>query len=98
MIISSALIGALIGALMFGGLALLFCSLNKYTAPKRIVSITLGATLAGSAIARGISVAVGMSPVLKECPEGTVQAGANNKLYSGCVPVELAKKQVENND
>lgn len=53
MIIISALIGALIGALMFGGLALLFCSLNKYMAPKRIVNITLGATLAGSAIAGG---------------------------------------------
>lgn len=87
------IIGAITGALIFGGItfAVTVSLRNSFW---RVIAITAGIAIAGAATVAGI-VAV-TSDSKHECPPGTVQADANNKLYSGCIPVDLAKKQVEN--
>lgn len=102
MIIIVAIIGAIIGYNVFGGLALSLCSLDKYMSEWKILVITLGTALVGAAIGGGVGVVIGknididivveMSPASKECIEGTVQSEDNNKLYSGRVRMEVEKK------
>lgn len=87
--------GAIIGALIFGGVAFAATILARESF-WRVVAITAGIAIAGAGAIAGIVAATPDSK--RECPPGTVQADANNKLYSGCIPVDLAKKQVENND
>lgn len=87
--------GAIIGALIFGGITFAATMLARESF-WRVVAITAGIAIAGAGTIAGMVAAIPDSK--RECPLGTAQASANNKLYSGCVPVDLAKKQVEHND
>lgn len=85
--------GAIIGALVFGGIVLAMTVVADISF-WRAATITFGAAVAGAGAVGGMTAAATSSD--NDCPDGTVKAGANNELYTGCVPVELAKKQVEN--
>ena len=85
--------GALVGALVLGGPALVIAVTSDETF-WRVVTITAGVAMAGAGIVGGMTAAV--TSGANDCPDGTVKAGSGNKLYTGCIPVELAKKQVEN--
>ena len=85
--------GALIGALVLGGPALVIAVTSDETF-WRVVTITAGVAMAGAGMVGGMTAAVTSGS--NDCPDGTVKAGAHNELYTGCIPVELAKKQVEN--
>lgn len=61
----------------------------------RAAAIVAGATLAGAGLGGFVGAAADSGD---DCPPGTVEAAESNNLYTGCVPVELAKKQVETND
>ena len=84
--------GAIIGALIFGGVTFAI-TVSLHESFWRVIAITAGIAIAGAATIAGIITAIPNTK--QECPSGTVQADANNKLYSGCIPVDLAKKQVE---
>lgn len=84
--------GAIFGALIFGGISLLFAVIEDSFWEGAI--IFLGAAMAGAGAIGGFAA---LSEASNEpCPEGTVQADEKNFLYEGCVPVEVAKKQAGN--
>ena len=88
------IIGAIIGAAMVGGVALAvvafaFAEDRTPLWPMGVLAI-VGVALAGA----GFGAMIGSwSPA--ECPPGTVQADSRNDLFRGCIPLELARKQVE---
>lgn len=87
------IVGAIIGAAMVGGVALavvssMFAVDGTPLWPTGVLAI-VGVALAGA----GFGAMVGSwGPV--ECPTGTVQADPKNDLFRGCIPLELARKQV----
>ena len=85
--------GAIIGALIFGGITFAI-TVSVHDSFWRVIAITAGIAIAGAAMVAGIIAVTADSK--HKCPPETVKADANNKLYSGCIPVDLAKKQVEN--
>ena len=85
--------GAIFGALIAGGIALMF-TVGIEDSFWEVVFVTLGAAMLGAGVFGGAS-AIG-EHTNEPCPENTVKANPNNDLYTGCVPVEVAKKQVSN--
>ena len=88
------IIGAIIGAIMVGGVALAFVAFAF--AEDRIPLWPIGVlAVAGVALAgAGFGAMIGSWSVHPECPTGTVQADSRNDLFRGCIPLELARKQV----
>lgn len=89
------IIGAIMGAAMVGGVALAvvaFAFAEERTPlwPTGVLAI-VGVALAGA----GFGAMIGSWSVHPECPTGTVQADSRNDLFRGCIPLELARKQVE---
>ena len=87
--------GAIFGALIFGGIALVFASTIADNFWEAALP-TVGAVMAGAGLIGGLSALP--EHTNEPCPENTVKADPNNDLYTGCIPVEVAKKQVETND
>ena len=89
------IIGAIMGAAMVGGVALAFVAVTF--AEERIPLWPMGVlAVAGVALAgAGFGAMIGSWSVHPECPPGTVQADSRNDLFRGCIPLELARKQVE---
>ena len=89
------IIGAIMGAAMVGGVALAFVAFAF--AEDRIPLWPMGVlAVAGVALAgAGFGAMIGSWSVHPECPPGTVQADSRNDLFRGCIPLELARKQVE---
>ena len=87
--------GAIIGALIVGGVALAVVAVTF--AEERIPLWPMGVlAVAGVALAgAGFGAMFGSRSVHPECPPGTVQADSRNDLFRGCIPLELARKQVE---
>lgn len=85
---------AIIGASLFGGPVLTMCALDRQPFWKG-TAITAGVALFGAALIAGMVASVTSNPH-KECPPNTVMAAETNKLYTGCVPTDIAKRQVEN--
>ena len=88
------IIGAIMGAAMVGGVALAvvaFAFAEERTPlwTEGVLAI-VGVALAGA----GFGAMIG-SWVPPECPPGTVQADSRNDLFRGCIPLELARKKVE---
>ena len=89
------IIGAIMGAAMVGGVTLAVVAVTF--AEERIplwptgVLAVAGVALAGA----GFGAMIGSWSVHPECPPGTVQADSRNDLFRGCIPLELARKQVE---
>lgn len=83
--------GVIFGALIFGGIGLLFAALaDDFWEATAVVA---GAAMAGAGAIGGLTA---LSVAHNEpCPEETIKAAPDNYLYEGCVPVEVAKKQVE---
>lgn len=94
------IIGAIMGAAMVGGVALAFVAVTFGAVtfaedrtplwPTGVLAI-VGVALAGA----GFGAMIGSWSVHPECPPGTVQADSRNDLFRGCIPLELARKQVE---
>ena len=89
------IIGAIIGAAMVGGVALAFVAFafaedRIPLCPTGVLAV-VGVALAGA----GFGAMIGSWSVHPECPTGTVQADSRNDLFRGCIPLELARKQVE---
>lgn len=86
--------GAIIGALIVGGVALAFFAVTF--AEERTPLWPMGVlAVAGVAVAgAGFGAMIGSWSVHPECPPGTVQADSRNDLFRGCIPLELARKQV----
>jgi len=89
------IIGAIIGAAMVGGVALAvvaFAFAEERTPlwTEGVLAI-VGVALAGA----GFGAMIGSWSVYPECSPGTVQADSRNDLFRGCIPLELARKQVE---
>ena len=91
--------GAIIGALIVGGVALAFVAFVAFFAfaedriplwPMGVLAVA-GVALAGA----GFGAMIGSRSIHPECPIGTVQADSRNDLFRGCIPLELARKQVE---
>lgn len=89
------IIGAIIGAAMVGGVALAVVAVTF--AEERIPLWPMGVlAVAGVALAgAGFGAMIGSRSIHPECPIGTVQADSRNDLFRGCIPLELARKQVE---
>ena len=86
--------GAIIGASIFGGFTLAMCALDRQ--PSWLgTAITDGISLLGAGLIGGIVTFV-TTATGKECPPNTVMAAETNNLYTGCVPADVAKRQVEN--
>ncbi|OFP17170.1 hypothetical protein HMPREF2998_02985 [Corynebacterium sp. HMSC065A05] len=88
------IVGAIIGAAMVGGVALavvagMFAEDCTPLWPTGVLAI-VGVALSGA----GFGAMVG-SWGPPECPTGTVQADSRNDLLRVCIPLELARKQVE---
>ena len=89
------IIGAIIGAAMVGGIALAvvavtFAEERTPLWPMGVLAVA-GVALAGA----GFGAMIGSWSAHPECPPGTVQADPKNDLFQGCIPLELARKQVE---
>lgn len=84
---------AIIGASIFGGFTLSMCAMDRQPFWWG-TAITAGISLLGAGLVAGIAAAA--SGPEKECPPHTVMAAETNKFYTGCVPVDVAKRQVEN--
>ena len=89
------IIGAIIGAAMVGGVALAVISFAS--AEDRTLLWPMGVlTIVGFAlVGASFGAMIGSWSVHPECPTGTVQADSRNELFQGCIPLELARKQVE---
>lgn len=86
--------GAIIGASIFGGFTLAMCAMDRLPFWWG-TAITAGIALLGAGLMAGIAAFV-TTATGKECPPNTVMAAETNNLYTGCVPVDVAKRQVEN--
>ena len=89
------IIGAIMGAAMVGGVTLAvvafsFAEDRTPLWPTGVLAI-VGVALAGA----GFGAMIGSWSVHPECPTGTIQADSRNDLFRGCIPLELARKQVE---
>lgn len=84
--------GAILGALIFGGIGLVFASLEDDLG--KIAAVVVGSAMAGAGVFGGAGAIADFNN--EPCPEGTVKVDPDNDLYEGCIPVEVAKKQVEN--
>ena len=89
------IIGAIIGAAMVGGIALAvvafaFAEDRTPLWPMGVLAVA-GVAVAGA----GFGAMIGSWSVHPEGPPGTVQADSRNDLFRGCIPLELARKQVE---
>lgn len=85
---------AIIGASICGGFTLAMCAIDRQPFWWG-TAITAGIALLGAGLIAGI-VAFNTAATGKECPANTVMAAETNKLYTGCVPTSVAKRQVEN--
>lgn len=85
---------AIIGASIFGGFTLAMCAMDRQPF-WWATAITAGISLLGAGLIAGMAAAVTSAPE-KECPPNTVMAAETNPLYTGCVPADVAKRQVEN--
>lgn len=83
----------LIGACIAGGLTVAILVLSDVPFG-RSVAATLSVTVAGAAVGVGAA-ALGVDDDPPGCSEGEVMAAAENDLFQGCVPVDLAEKQLE---
>lgn len=88
------IIGAIIGALIAGGLLFAAAKLADESF-WWTVSITFLAAVMG-AVAVGKTTALILDKNDGDPPSKSVRVDESNGLYSGCIPVDLAKKQVEN--
>lgn len=87
--------GAILGALTFGGLALVITAVFVEDITTRDMAIiTVGAAITGAGFIGGLSAISAHNN--EPCPEDTVKAGPGNDKYIGCVPVELAEKDANN--
>lgn len=86
--------GALIGASICGGFTLAMCALDRQPFWWG-TAITVGISLLGAGLVAGIA-AFATTAAGKECPPNNVMAAETNPLYTGCVPADVAKRQVEN--
>lgn len=84
--------GAILGALIFGGAGLAVTSIGGEF--WETVGVFVGSAMIGAGLVGGISALTELHN--EPCPEGTVKVSPDNDLYEGCIPVEVAKKQVEN--
>ena len=84
--------GAILGALIFGGIGLVFSSLEDEF--RKIAAVVVGSAMAGAGVFGGAGAIADFNS--EPCPEGTVKVDPDNDLYEGCVPAEVAKKQAEN--
>lgn len=84
--------GAILGALIFGGIGLAAASIEDDL--EKIAAVVVGSAMAGAGFVGGLSALTELHN--EPCPEGTVKVDPDNDLYEGCIPVEIAKKQVEN--
>ena len=83
----------LIGACIAGGLTVALLVLSDVPFG-RSVAATLSVAVAGAAVGVGAA-ALGVDDDPPGCSEGEVKAAPGNDLFQGCVPVELAEKQLE---
>lgn len=84
-----------IGACIAGGIAVVFIAILGEDFVRSVV-VFLAVAVVGAAL--GVSAEISSSrsnDKSSECPEGEVMAAAENDLFQGCVPVDLAKKQLE---
>lgn len=84
--------GAILGALIFGGIGLAAASIEGDLG--KIAAVAVGSAMTGAGFVGGLSALTELHN--EPCPEGTVKVSPDNDLYEGCIPVEIAKKQVEN--
>lgn len=84
--------GVILGALIFGGVGMIFASIEDDL--WKAITISVGAAITGAGVFGGAGAIADFNN--EPCPEGTVKVDPDNDLYEGCVPVEVAKKQVEN--
>lgn len=83
---------ALIGAAIFGGLALAAAGvkLSEDGGVWWPIVAVIGVTAFGGGVGAMVSTWDG-----EPCPAGYVMAGADNEILHGCIPVDLAKLQIE---
>lgn len=84
--------GAILGALIFGGVGLAAASIGGEF--WETVGVFVGSAMMGAGVFGGVGAIADFNS--EPCPEGTVKVSSDNDLYEGCIPVEIAKKQVEN--
>ena len=84
--------GAILGALIFGGIGLAAASIEDDL--EKIAAVVVGSAMIGAGFVGGLSALIELHN--EPCPEGTVKVSPDNDLYEGCIPIEIAKKQVEN--
>ena len=84
--------GAILGALIFGGIGLAAASIGGEF--WETVGVFVGSAMMGAGSVGGLSALTELHN--EPCPEETVKVSPDNDLYEGCIPVEIAKKQVEN--
>ena len=78
-----------IGACIFGGVAVVAVAILGDDFVRSVI-IFLAVAVVGAAL--GVA---GAEIKPSECSEGEVRAAPGNDLFQGCVPVELAEKQLE---
>lgn len=83
--------GAVIAASITLGAAL-FVSVVSGMSMRGAFLVCLAALFAGAGLGAWMSTWSG-SP--QPCPEGTVLADSHNELFSGCIPLDLAEKQLD---
>ena len=84
--------GAILGALIFGGIGLAAASIGGEF--WETVGVFVGSAMMGAGFVGGLSALTELHN--EPCPEETVKVSPDNDLYEGCIPVEIAQKQVEN--
>lgn len=83
------IVSGLIGACIAGGIALVAIAILGKDFVRSVV-VFLAVAVVGAAL--GVA---GAEIKPSECSEGEVKAAPGNDLFQGCVPVELAEKQLE---
>jgi len=81
----------LLGACILGGLTIQVMVLFK-TPWKKAIAASIPTIVLGAALGIVAGLDNNDNP---ECSSGEVMAAKDNDLFQGCVPVELAKKQLE---
>lgn len=84
-----------IGACIFGGVAVVAVAILGEDFMRSVI-IFLAVAVVGAALGVATEISNSRSnDKPSECPEGEVMAAAENDLFQGCVPVDLAEKQLE---
>ena len=83
----------LLGACIMGGLTIQVMVLFK-TPWKKAIAASIPAIVIGAALGIVAGLDNNDNPEC-ECSSGEVMAAKDNDLFQGCVPVELAKEQLE---